>query len=149
MRPPLSEKRKKEITEKITEFVALDVRPVRIVEGEGFKELLLTLEPGYTVPTRATVMDVVHTKYLLTRSEIYKAIQDCEAVSFTTDIGTSLQMEAYFTVTSHHWRLATGEFRFRNKKNGGLSHSRSHCMRTDGDHLRVGHSKYQDRFCGA
>lgn len=89
--------------------MALDVRPVRIVEGEGFKELLLTLEPGYTVPTRATVMDVVHTKYLLTRSEIYKAIQDCEAVSFTTDIGTSLQMEAYFTVTSYFitgdWQL--------------------------------------------
>ncbi|KAL1256459.1 hypothetical protein QQF64_012004 [Cirrhinus molitorella] len=34
LRPPLSEKRKKEITEKIAEFVALDMRPVRIVEGE-------------------------------------------------------------------------------------------------------------------
>ncbi|XP_053346541.1 zinc finger BED domain-containing protein 4-like [Clarias gariepinus] len=109
LRPPLSEKRKKEITEKIAEFVALDMRPVRIVEGEGFKELLRTLEPGYTVPTRATVMDVVHTKYLSIRSDIYMAIQDCEAVSFTTDIWTSLQMEAYLTVTSHFitgdWRL--------------------------------------------
>lgn len=75
--------------------------PVRIVEVEGFKELLRTLEPGYTLPTSATVMDVVHTKYLSTWSETYKAIQDCEAVSFITDIWTSLLMEAYLTVTSH------------------------------------------------
>ena len=109
MKPPLSEKRKKEITEKIAEFVALDMRPVCIVEVEGFKEILSTLEPDNTVPTRATVMDVVHTKYLSTGSETYKAIQDCEAVSFTTDIWTSHQMEAYLTVTSHFitrdWRL--------------------------------------------
>lgn len=101
------------------------MRPVRIVEGEGFKELLRTLEPGYTVPTRATVMDVVHTKYLSIRSDIYMAIQDCEAVSFTTDIWTSLQMEAYLTVTSHFitgdWRLES--FVLETKKNGGQSHS--------------------------
>lgn len=80
--------------------MALDMRPGHI-EGEGFKELLHTLEPGYTVPTRATVMEVGHTKYLSTWSEMYKAIQDCEAVSFTTDIWTLLQMEAYLTITSH------------------------------------------------
>lgn len=53
-------------------------------------------------------MDVVHTKYLSRGLEICKAIQDCEAVSFTTDIWTSLQMEVYLTVTSH---FITGEWR--------------------------------------
>ncbi|KAM3610204.1 uncharacterized protein V6R79_000632 [Siganus canaliculatus] len=38
LRPPISEKRKRDITEKIAEFVALDMRPVNIVEGDGFKE---------------------------------------------------------------------------------------------------------------
>lgn len=150
MRPPLSEKRKKEISEQIAEFVALDISPVRIVEGEVFKEFLCTLQPGYTVPTRAAVMDVVHTKYLSTRSEIYiyidiyKALQDCEAVSFRTDIWTSFQMEAYLTVTSH---FITGDWRLESFVL--QSHSRSYCTRTDGDHLEVAYSKYQDRFCGA
>lgn len=52
MRPPPSERRKREITDKIVELVALDVRPVNIVEGKGFKELKRTLEPGYTIPKR-------------------------------------------------------------------------------------------------
>lgn len=39
-------KRKREITDKIVEFVALDMRRVNIVEGKGFKELMRTLEPG-------------------------------------------------------------------------------------------------------
>ncbi|KAM3858642.1 E3 SUMO-protein ligase ZBED1-like [Diretmus argenteus] len=77
--------------------------------GEGFKELMRTLEPGYTVPKRETVMHAVHTKYTSTRAEIYSAIQKCEAVSLTTDIWTSLKMEAYLTVTVHFitedWRL--------------------------------------------
>ncbi len=54
LRPPLSEKRKREITDKIAEFVVLDIRPVNIVEGEGFKDLMHTLEPVYTVAKRET-----------------------------------------------------------------------------------------------
>ncbi|KAK0152134.1 hypothetical protein N1851_006500 [Merluccius polli] len=70
LRSPLSEKRKREITDKIAEFVGLDMRPVNIVEGEGFKELMRTLEPGYTVPK--TVMNAVNAKYTSTRAEISK-----------------------------------------------------------------------------
>lgn len=47
----MSEKRKREITDKIAEFVALDMRPMNIVEGEGFKELMPT-EPGFTISKR-------------------------------------------------------------------------------------------------
>ncbi|KAK1889398.1 Zinc finger BED domain containing protein 1 [Dissostichus eleginoides] len=56
LKPPLSDKRKRDITDKIADFVALDMRPVNIVEGEGFK-------PGYTVPKRDTtkVLEVSHT----------------------------------------------------------------------------------------
>ncbi|KAM3597786.1 uncharacterized protein V6R79_009217 [Siganus canaliculatus] len=109
LRPPISEKRKRDIMEKIAEFVALDMRPVNIVEGDGFKELMRTLEPRYTVPKREMVMQAVDAKYTFTRAEIYKLIQECEAVNLTTDIWTSVQMEAYVTVTAHFitedWRL--------------------------------------------
>lgn len=46
----MSEKRKREITDKIAEFVVLDMRLANIVEGIGFKELMHTLEPGSTFP---------------------------------------------------------------------------------------------------
>ena len=60
MRPPLSKKRKREITDQIAEFIALDMN---VVDGDGFKELMRTLEPGYTVPKRETVMHAVDAKY--------------------------------------------------------------------------------------
>ncbi|KAL7397198.1 hypothetical protein ABVT39_018305 [Epinephelus coioides] len=129
LRPPLSEKRKNEITNKIAEFVVLDMRPVHFIEGEGFKELMRTLEPGYTVPNRETVMHVVDAKYTSTRAEIYQAIQKCEAVNLTTDNWTSLQMEAYLTVTAHFitgdWQLES--FVLETEKMEG-SHSRSHVL---------------------
>ncbi|KAL0151742.1 hypothetical protein M9458_052968 [Cirrhinus mrigala] len=71
LRPPLSEKRKREITDKIAEFIALDMRPVNVVDGDGFKELMRTLEPGYTVPKRETVMHSVDAKYASIRGEVY------------------------------------------------------------------------------
>ena len=64
LRPSLSEKKKREITDKIAEFIALDMRPVNVVDSEGFKELMRTLEPGYTVPKRETVMHAVDAKYV-------------------------------------------------------------------------------------
>lgn len=70
LRPPLSEKRKREITDKIAEFIALDMRPVNVVDGEGFKELMRTPEPGYTVPKRETVMHAVDAKYASMRAEV-------------------------------------------------------------------------------
>lgn len=105
----MSEKRKREITDKIAEFIALDMRPVNVVVGDGFKELMRTLEPGYTVPKKETVMHSVDAKYASIRAEVYMLINNCKAVSLTTDIWTSLQMEAYLTVTAHFiteaWRL--------------------------------------------
>lgn len=44
LRPPLSEKRKREITDKIAGYIALDMRPVNVMEGECFKELMRTLD---------------------------------------------------------------------------------------------------------
>ena len=90
-------------------FVARDMRPINVVEGEGFRDLIHTLEPGYTVPRRATVMAGVHTKFESTKAVVSNLINSCESVSLTTDIWTSLTMEAYLTVTVHFvtadWRL--------------------------------------------
>ncbi|KAF3837920.1 hypothetical protein F7725_009688 [Dissostichus mawsoni] len=60
LKPPLSDKTKRDITDKIADFVALDMRPVNIVEGEGFKQMMKFIEPGYTVPKRDTRVAVVH-----------------------------------------------------------------------------------------
>ena len=41
----------KEITDRIANFVVQDMRPVYVIEGQGFLKMLAYLEPGYKVPT--------------------------------------------------------------------------------------------------
>ena len=40
------------ITKCIAEFVAWDLRPISVVDGQGFTRLMNYLEPGYKVPSR-------------------------------------------------------------------------------------------------
>ena len=44
--------RASEITDRIVDMIAFDLRPIAIVEGDGFKRMMATLEPGYTCPSR-------------------------------------------------------------------------------------------------
>ncbi|XP_020315982.1 zinc finger BED domain-containing protein 1-like [Oncorhynchus kisutch] len=105
---PISEKRKREITEGIVDFIALDMRPVNLIEGVGFKDMMKILEPGYTVPKRETVMQALTAKYETTKEKVLESIKNSQAVSFTTDMWTSLRMESYMTVTAHFITEAWG-----------------------------------------
>ena len=46
-----SSARSKEITKRIAEMVAKDLRSISIVAGYGFQNLMSYVEPGYTVPS--------------------------------------------------------------------------------------------------
>uniref|UniRef100_A0A1X7SFL6 BED-type domain-containing protein n=1 Tax=Amphimedon queenslandica TaxID=400682 RepID=A0A1X7SFL6_AMPQE len=55
--------RSKEITKRIAEMVARDLRPLSLVEGEGFKRLMNYVEPGYTVPSHTHVTTICRRMY--------------------------------------------------------------------------------------
>ncbi|KAK7944995.1 hypothetical protein WMY93_000723 [Mugilogobius chulae] len=78
-----------------------DMRPVNIVEELGFKELMHIVEPRFTVPARETVRRALNTRFEDVRSKIQQSLQCAQAVSITTDLWSSLRMEAYMTVTAH------------------------------------------------
>ena len=48
------------ITEKIVEFIAKDMRPLSVVDGDGFKQLINFLEPGWKVPLCTHVTSICH-----------------------------------------------------------------------------------------
>ncbi|XP_073668771.1 zinc finger BED domain-containing protein 4-like [Paramisgurnus dabryanus] len=109
-RKPITEKRKREITDAIVEFIAMDMRPINVVEGEGFRKLIKKMEPDYTVPNRSSVSNALSLKYSDLRGQIFALVGNAMAVSFTTDIWTSVSMEAYMAVTCHfitqEWELS-------------------------------------------
>ena len=95
-----SEAQAKEITERICEMIALDARPICMVEGEGFHQLLNFLEPGYTIK-QFTAM--VEHKHGLGKERLKLQLKEkATKVALTTDIWASTVVKAYMTVTLHH-----------------------------------------------
>ncbi|KAL3971429.1 mitogen-activated protein kinase binding protein 1 [Sarotherodon galilaeus] len=76
------------LTESVLSMILKDMRPLAVVEGEGFKEMLTTFQPGYTLPSRLEKL----------RNELKKVTSK---ISLTTDAWTSLVTESYLGVTCH------------------------------------------------
>jgi len=51
-------KKSKEITAKVMEFIGLDQQPLSVVEDNGFRRLITTLDPRYILPGRKYFTDV-------------------------------------------------------------------------------------------
>ena len=94
-----SNTRSKEITDKIVNMIVMDTRPIRMVECEGFRELIHCLEPGFVMPSRQSIKLIVFRKHQEGKSKLTNLLSSVNALSLTTDIWTSEANDAYITVT--------------------------------------------------
>ena len=79
-----------------------DLRPTRIVEGEGFRKLMEYCEPGYTVLSRKHFGKLILEQYMKGKALLAERLQvDALSLSLTTDIWTSSSTEAYISLTYH------------------------------------------------
>ena len=105
-----SAERAEAITQRIVEMVARDLRPISVVEGVGFTNLIGYLEPGYRVPSHTHITTVCRRMYNVQKERVKKEIAD-RHVALTTDIWTSCATESYITVTVHYidnfWKMTT------------------------------------------
>ncbi|KAL4008530.1 hypothetical protein ACER0C_002382 [Sarotherodon galilaeus] len=76
----------------VLSMILKDMGPLAVVEGEGFKEMLTTFQPGYTLPSRRHFTSMMETKYETSATS---------KISLTTDAWTSLVTESYLGVTCH------------------------------------------------
>ncbi|KAK1384389.1 BED-type domain-containing protein [Heracleum sosnowskyi] len=106
--------------ERLRKKVALmcikDNQPFRIVEHEGFRELLNEAEPKFKMPSRWTVARdclKIYSNELLKLKKILVS----ERVSFTTDTWTSIQNINYMCLTAHwinkDWKICKRILNFR------------------------------------
>ena len=104
-----SASRAKEITDKIAIMIALDIRPISIIEGPGFTSLMQFLEPGYTIPSRKYLSKILKQKHEDGIEKLrYKLSNEVDTIALTTDIWTSCATEAYITITAHgifNWEM--------------------------------------------
>ena len=74
------------------------------MEGQGFKDLMKYVEPGYTVPSRKHIGKLLKHRHSLSIEKLKEKLdKEAESVALTTDIWTSVATEAYITVTAHYF----------------------------------------------
>ena len=88
------------ITTLIAELVARDLRPLSIVEDDGFRQLWNYVEPKYQVPSQLHVRSVCQKLYHSERERLMTKLQ-AKHVALTNDLWISLAVQAYLTVTAH------------------------------------------------
>ena len=101
--------RARKITQLLVDMVAIDARPIAIVEGTGFKRLVNYLEPGYKVPSAVHIASCLHERYSQVKGVIIKHLQNVSHIALTSDIWTSLATQSYISATAHfitsEWEL--------------------------------------------
>ncbi|KAK1383345.1 hypothetical protein POM88_021080 [Heracleum sosnowskyi] len=58
----------------LDKFVVKDEQAFKVVEGEGFKELVQELQPMFVVPSRVTIARVVHHLYFKERAKLMEVL---------------------------------------------------------------------------
>ena len=100
----INDPRAKKIHAKAGEMIAIDCQPVSIVDHEGFKSLIRTLEPKYRMPSRKyfseTIIPFIANK--IKANIVTQLKEGAEYLSFTTDCWSSdVNSDALLGFTAH------------------------------------------------
>lgn len=79
---------KKMLSDAIAEFIARDMRPVSVIDGLGFLNLMHVVEPRYITLCRKMVMELIEWKYTDLKRDIHGHAAQQEWMSLTTDMWT-------------------------------------------------------------
>lgn len=98
------------VTQSIIYMICKDLEPLSIVEREGFRKLMKTVAPHYTLPSRKTIRSAIIEKYQYI-SNIFKAqLKDVPSYTLTTDIWTDSQMRSFISLTIHYYNMQSPDF---------------------------------------
>lgn len=100
------------LTESILNMLVNDMRPLSMVEDEGFMQMVNTFHPGYTLPSRTHFTKLMEQKYETSLAKVKDALKATEnKIALTTDAWTSVATEAYLGITCHFisdgWELTS------------------------------------------
>ena len=66
------------ITERVATFFVLDLRPLRVVEGAEFKQLMNYIEPVYVVPSRTHITSIFCKMFHAIKEELSSSLESTE-----------------------------------------------------------------------
>jgi hypothetical protein len=98
----ITSSRTEKITDLIVRMITKDSLPIIFVEGDGFRELMAYIEPGYNVPCAKTVKTRLNSLHAAAKVKVREMLHEAPSVSLTTDCWTSSATESYMTLTAHY-----------------------------------------------
>ncbi|XP_034052456.1 zinc finger BED domain-containing protein 1-like [Gymnodraco acuticeps] len=102
--------KREECHRKVTAFVVKRLHPFSEVEAPTFRDMLFTLNPNYTPPTRDYLTNhLIPSWYEIEKSNIITELSEVSHVALTSDGWTSIAQDHYLTVTAHY--LVEGKMR--------------------------------------
>lgn len=99
----VNSERRKKINKKLAAFIAKDMRPISIVKGVGFRELMSEMDSKYTLPTVATLRDkLIPNLHAKTTNALKDKLESIEDIAITTDGWTNGIADKYNAYTCHY-----------------------------------------------
>ena len=91
-----TDKWQQDCTEKLARMTSLDLQPISIVEGKGFKDFVGCLQPSYNMPDQHVLQNNVKPElYKTMKSDIQQKLNVIESFAITLDHWTSTGQDAY------------------------------------------------------
>ncbi|XP_034057937.1 zinc finger BED domain-containing protein 1-like [Gymnodraco acuticeps] len=110
-RARISKSTSEKITNSLAHWIALDCRPLRVVEDKGLQKVLqiISSDATYELPCRKTVTKRIQQLYDNEKEDKENLLEKAECVALTGDHWTSVSNSNYLGVTAHFidikWRL--------------------------------------------
>jgi len=83
--------------------IVKDLRPINIVNGEGFQQLIGFLEPEYRLPSATHLTHLIENRYKAEKQKVCDVINsEADYIAITADMWTSMATESYLTMTVHY-----------------------------------------------
>lgn len=82
-------------------MLVTDMRPLSMVEGKGVRQMISNFNPRYELPSRTYFTKKMEERYSEIKNKLIKTLKECDSVALTTDIWTSVAVEAFMGVICH------------------------------------------------
>ncbi len=102
-RAKMSKSTTDKLTNPLAKWIAVDCRPLSVVEDQGLEAMLqiASSDPTYDLPCRKTISNKIHQLYDTVKQAKVDLLEKAECVAVTGDHWTSVSNTNYLGVTAH------------------------------------------------
>lgn len=75
-------------------MIVMDSKPFSMVDDAGFRQFVGVVDPTYIISTRKALKDMVEEKFKEEKEKAKRELEKATAVSLTSDMWTSIHMDA-------------------------------------------------------